>query len=69
MINFPVLRELMNYAGKMASVIILRQDKRVVEKQFPKKSGMKMDEHLIMGDKPIIDYRRHRQFLIDSNPK
>ncbi len=59
----------MNYIGKIASVVILRQDKRVVETQLPKKSGYKMAEHLIMGDKPIIEYRKHRQELIDGNLK
>ena len=28
-----------------------------------------MAEHLIMGDKPIIEYRKHRQELIDGNLK
>jgi hypothetical protein len=25
-----------------------------------------MDERLIMGDKPIVEYRKHRQELIDE---
>jgi hypothetical protein len=57
----------MNYIGKVSSLIILRQDKKVVEEQLPKKSSGKMNEHLIMGDKPIIEYRKHRQELIDGN--
>jgi hypothetical protein len=59
----------MNYIGKIFSVIILRQDKRVVITQIPKKSGLKINERLITGDKPIIEYRKHRQELIDSNPE
>jgi phenylpropionate dioxygenase-like ring-hydroxylating dioxygenase large terminal subunit len=65
-IKVPLLRELFNYIGKLTNIIILRQDKRVVITQMPKKSGLKIDERLIMGDKPIIEYRKHRQELIDK---
>jgi phenylpropionate dioxygenase-like ring-hydroxylating dioxygenase large terminal subunit len=67
LIRIPLLRELFNYLGKVSSLIILRQDKRVVEKQLPIKSENGMDERLIMGDKPIIEYRKHRQFLQENN--
>ncbi len=66
MISIPLLKQLMNYIGKIGSIVILRQDKRVVITQLPKKSEAKMDERLIMGDKPIIEYRKHRQELIDN---
>ena len=56
----------MNFTGKIASIIILRQDKRVVITQQPKKSALKMDEVLIMGDKPIIEYRIRREELINK---
>jgi phenylpropionate dioxygenase-like ring-hydroxylating dioxygenase large terminal subunit len=65
-IRIPLLKELFNFLGKITNIIILRQDKRVVITQLPKKSGLKMDERLIMGDKPIIEYRKHRQELIDK---
>ncbi|NVO21006.1 MAG: aromatic ring-hydroxylating dioxygenase subunit alpha [Bacteroidetes bacterium] len=67
MINVPLLKELMNYIGKLSSIIILRQDKRVVITQLPKKSQLKGGEHLIMGDRPIVEYRKHRQELIDNS--
>jgi len=67
MINIPVLKQLFNYIGKVSSIVILRQDKRVVLTQLPKKSELKMDERLIMGDKPIIEYRKHRQELMESS--
>jgi hypothetical protein len=60
---------LFNYIGKVSSIVILRQDKRIVETQLPKKSEFKMDERLIMGDKPIIEYRKHRQELIEEGHK
>jgi phenylpropionate dioxygenase-like ring-hydroxylating dioxygenase large terminal subunit len=68
-IKVPLLKQLMNWIGKISSIIILRQDKRVVITQLPKKSGLKINERLIMGDKPIIEYRKHRQKLMDSNAK
>ena len=66
MINIPLLREVFNFIGKITNIIILRQDKRIVITQIPKKSEVKMDERLIMGDKPIIEYRKHREELIKS---
>ncbi|MGD0343270.1 MAG: aromatic ring-hydroxylating dioxygenase subunit alpha [Bacteroidales bacterium] len=69
LIKTPLLKGVMNYLGKISSIIILRQDKRVVITQLPKKVGLKIDEHLIMGDKPIIEYRKHRQELIESNSR
>jgi phenylpropionate dioxygenase-like ring-hydroxylating dioxygenase large terminal subunit len=67
MVNIPILKGLFNYIGKVSSIIILRQDKRVVITQLPTKSELKMDERLIMGDKPIIEYRKHRQELLQAN--
>ncbi|MEI7595905.1 MAG: aromatic ring-hydroxylating dioxygenase subunit alpha [Bacteroidota bacterium] len=66
MISIPLLKELFNYIGRITSIIILRQDKKIVETQLPKKSEANMNEHLIMGDKPIIEYRKHRQELINQ---
>jgi phenylpropionate dioxygenase-like ring-hydroxylating dioxygenase large terminal subunit len=65
MIKIPILKEVFNFLGKISNIVILRQDKRIVITQFPGKSVLKMDEHLIMGDRPIIEYRKHRQELID----
>jgi len=67
LIRIPGLKWLFNYIGKISSIVILRQDKRVVTTQLPKKSSAKMDERLIMGDKPIIEYRKYRQELIERN--
>jgi phenylpropionate dioxygenase-like ring-hydroxylating dioxygenase large terminal subunit len=69
LIKIPILKELFNYIGKVSSLVILRQDKRIVITQLPKKSELKMDERLIIGDKPIIEYRKHRQELMDENTK
>ncbi|MBP7506230.1 MAG: aromatic ring-hydroxylating dioxygenase subunit alpha [Prolixibacteraceae bacterium] len=65
-IKIPIIKHLINYLGKISNIIILRQDKRIVITQLPKKSEVKMDERLIMGDKPIIEYRKHREELIEK---
>jgi len=65
MVNIPGLKQFFNFVGKISSIVILRQDKRVVITQLPKKSELKMDERLIMGDKPIIEYRKHRHELMN----
>ncbi len=68
-VKIPVFSHIFNLIGYIGSKIILKQDKRVVLTQTPKKSSYKMDENLIQGDFPIVLYRRRRQELIDSNPK
>ena len=63
-LKIPVLKQIVNYFMKLSNIVILRQDKRVVITQIPKKSVVKMDERLIMGDKPIVEYRKHREELM-----
>ena len=63
-ITIPILKDIVNYLTKLSNIVILRQDKRVVITQLPKMTDVKMDERLIMGDKPIIEYRKHRQELM-----
>ncbi len=67
MFRLPLLKHLMNLIGIWASIIILRQDKRVVITQLPKKSTLKMEENLIPGDRPIVEYRKHRETLIGAS--
>jgi phenylpropionate dioxygenase-like ring-hydroxylating dioxygenase large terminal subunit len=63
-LRIAVLKQIVNYFMKLSNIVILRQDKRVVITQLPKKTELKMDERLIMGDKPIIEYRKHREELM-----
>jgi len=58
------IRHLIGFVGKLYSKIILRQDKRVVVTQLPRKSSMRMDEKLIPGDRPIAEFRRRRDELL-----
>jgi phenylpropionate dioxygenase-like ring-hydroxylating dioxygenase large terminal subunit len=67
LVKIPLLKGLMNFIGKVSSIIILKQDKRVVQTQIPTKSALKMGEHLIPGDSPIIEYRKHRQSLLETS--
>ena len=66
--KIPPFKQLINWFGVRFSKIIVRQDKRVVITQQPKKSFLKMGENLITGDLPIVKYRMRRQELIESNP-
>ncbi|MDR3651658.1 MAG: aromatic ring-hydroxylating dioxygenase subunit alpha [Paludibacter sp.] len=65
-LSVPIIKNIANYIMKLSNIVILRQDKRIVVTQLPKKTDLKMDEHLIMGDKPIIEYRKHRQELMEK---
>lgn len=64
MVRIPMLKQLFLWLGKVSSKIILRQDKRVVETQLPVSSEGNPNERLIMGDKPIIEYRKRRLELM-----
>ncbi len=64
-VNIPLLQPLVDWIMMKYNLVILNQDKRVVLKQLPPKSGLKMDERLLMADQPIIKYRQIRQQLLD----
>lgn len=51
------------WMGKFGNRVIERQDKRVVVTQDPKASSLRSGENLIVGDGPIIMYRRMREDL------
>lgn len=65
--KLPFLSGIVNFLGSQLNKIILGQDKRVVVTQRPVKSTLKMDEQLVQGDLPIIQYRKHREELLASN--
>lgn len=65
-VRAPILRQIFNFFGKWSNLYIERQDKGVVETQQPKRSALKLGEHLIPGDRPIIEYRRRREALIQQ---
>jgi phenylpropionate dioxygenase-like ring-hydroxylating dioxygenase large terminal subunit len=65
-VTAPILRNLVNLANAWFSLIIERQDRRVVITQQPKRSDLRIGEHPISGDDPIIKYRRRRRELIEA---
>ena len=62
----PVLRKLMTRLSMPYNLIITHQDRRVVVTQQPKASGLKIGEQLFQADRPIIEYRRRRQELMEQ---
>lgn len=64
--RIPVLRSLVAAVNNASNRVILHQDRRVVLTQIPKCSELRMDEKLIPGDLPIIEYRKRREAL--KNP-
>jgi len=58
-----IIDKFIGFFGKIANFIIERQDKRVVETQRPKASSLKSRENLVMGDRPIVEYRKMRDTL------
>lgn len=66
MTGFKPIDKFISFIGKYGNLIVERQDKRVVQTQLPKKTSLKMNENLVQGDMPIIEYRRKRQALIDQ---
>jgi phenylpropionate dioxygenase-like ring-hydroxylating dioxygenase large terminal subunit len=64
--HVPVLRDLVTWLSMPYNRLILHQDRRVVETQQPKASGLRIGERLIPGDQPIIEYRRRREELAQA---
>jgi phenylpropionate dioxygenase-like ring-hydroxylating dioxygenase large terminal subunit len=64
--NFLRVPWLGKLAARMAmpsNLYIAHEDRRVVITQQPKVTSLKIDETLIQGDLPIIEYRRRRELL------
>lgn len=61
--KLPVLKQIVNRFSNISNRYILHQDRRVVLTQIPKKTELKMDENLIQGDAPIIEFRKKRAQL------
>lgn len=57
------INNIIAFFGKFANKIIERQDKKVVITQKPKASSLKSGEKLLVGDGPIIMYRKIREEL------
>lgn len=61
--RMPVVKQLIGYVSSLSNKIILHQDRRVVITQLPVKSELQIDEKLIQGDLPILEFRKKRHAL------
>jgi phenylpropionate dioxygenase-like ring-hydroxylating dioxygenase large terminal subunit len=59
----PGIRRIVNKMGNRFNRVVLHQDRDVVITQQPVRSDLKMDENLIQGDRPIVEYRKRREAL------
>jgi phenylpropionate dioxygenase-like ring-hydroxylating dioxygenase large terminal subunit len=66
MVTVPVLSHIFNWISAVGNFFIERQDRRVVITQEPKRADLNIGETLIVGDAPIVQYRRHRRELIEQ---
>lgn len=64
--QIPVLRTLVNRLAMPSNIYIAHQDRRIVETHEPKASDLRMQEQLIRGDYPIVEYRRRRAELQEA---
>jgi phenylpropionate dioxygenase-like ring-hydroxylating dioxygenase large terminal subunit len=65
-IRVPVLSKLIMRLFTPLNLIITHQDRRVVVTQQPKASALQIGEQLFQADRPIIEYRRRRQELMEK---
>ena len=61
--GIKLVDKLIAWFGSRANRVVERQDKRVVETQVPKKTGLGTGEKLVAADKPIMEYRMRRDKL------
>ena len=59
----PLVRDVFNRLAMPFNRLIAHQDRRVVQTQRPRPSGLTIGEKLIQGDGPIIEYRKRRREL------
>ena len=64
-VRLPVLRELVTWLAMPFNRLIAHQDRDVVETHQPQPSGLRIGEKMIQGDRPIVEYRRRREELIE----
>ncbi len=63
--RLPLIRNLVAKMAMPFNSYVAHQDRRIVETQVPKASALKMEENLFQGDRPIVEFRRKRQELMD----
>lgn len=66
LVTLPLMDRLIARLAMPYNVRIAHQDRRIVVTQRPKPSALRGGEKLIQGDRPIVEYRRRRQELLDQ---
>jgi phenylpropionate dioxygenase-like ring-hydroxylating dioxygenase large terminal subunit len=66
-VRLPLLCDLVTWAGMPLNVRVAHQDRRVVETHQPQASGLRIGEKMIQADRPIIEYRRRREELMEMD--
>ena len=61
----PLLGPLVAWLSLPFNRLVAHQDRRIVVTQRPVRPLLRGDERLIPGDRPIVEYRRRRQALLD----
>jgi phenylpropionate dioxygenase-like ring-hydroxylating dioxygenase large terminal subunit len=64
--RLPLLRQMLAGLLVWSSLVIAHQDRRVVEKQQPNRTSLRMNEKLVAGDKPVLLYRENREKLLQA---
>ena len=64
--SMPGVRDVLSYLLLPSDIYVAHQDRRVVITHQPAASALRMGEQLIRSDRPIIEYRRRRQELMDA---
>jgi phenylpropionate dioxygenase-like ring-hydroxylating dioxygenase large terminal subunit len=68
-LTVPLLRDLVTWAAMPFNLVVAHQDRRVVETHQPQRSGLRIGERMIQGDRPVIEYRRRREELIQATAR
>jgi phenylpropionate dioxygenase-like ring-hydroxylating dioxygenase large terminal subunit len=66
-LRVPLLGDLVTWLAMPFNRVIAHQDRRVVETHQPQPSGLRIGEKMIQGDRPIIEYRRRREALMEGS--
>ncbi len=62
-LQIPLLRSILNRVAMPFNLYVAHQDRRVVQTHLPEASALRIEEKLIRGDRPIVEYRKRRAEL------
>jgi phenylpropionate dioxygenase-like ring-hydroxylating dioxygenase large terminal subunit len=65
-LQVPIVRDIVNWMAMPFNVWVAHQDRRIVVTHQPQPSGLRIGEKMIQGDRPIVEYRRRREALIQA---